>query len=118
MDTDHKQEEVLEVARKFSTKMANSGYNQQARWEILNSALVKHYRDLAEWKTGGKPMYRNRQEMAARRKFKALEKTTWFWARRGGKDLTEQKDVPTAFRGKQRRDTEWDHSLHSVYTAE
>ena len=27
MDADHKQEEVLEVARKFTIKMANSGYN-------------------------------------------------------------------------------------------
>ena len=45
-------------------------------------------------------MYRNRQEMAARRKFKALEKTTWFRARRGGKEATEQKDVPSAFKRK------------------
>ena len=51
-------------------------------------------------------MYRDKVEMAARRKFKALEMTTWFRAKRGGKDSTEQKDVPTAFRGKQRRDTE------------
>ena len=51
-------------------------------------------------------MYRSREEMAARRKFKALEKTTWFRARRGGKEATEQKDVPSAFRRKHKTSTD------------
>ena len=78
MDTDHNTEEILAVTRKFCTKLANSGYNQQTRWEVLRSATTKYFRDLAEWKTGGKAMYRGREELALRRKFKALEMTTWF----------------------------------------
>ena len=61
------------------------------RWEILRLATTKYFRELAEWKTGGKAMYRGREEMALRRKFKAYEMTTWFWAKRGGKDSKEQK---------------------------
>ena len=36
--------------------------------------------------------------MAKRRRFKALDKVTWFRPRRGGKDSKEQKDVPTVIR--------------------
>ena len=45
-------------------------------------------------------MYQGREEMALRRKFKALEMTTWFRAKRGGKESREQKDVPSVFRNR------------------
>ena len=86
MDPNHKMEEILEVARSFMVKMANSGYNKATRWEVLRSATVKFYREKAEWLTGGKSLYRSKQEMATRRRFKALEATNWFRTRRGGKD--------------------------------
>ena len=66
MDTEHCQEDIIEVAKAFCVKMENSGYNKLARWEVLRSATVKYFRELAEWKTGGKPMYRTREEMAQR----------------------------------------------------
>ena len=43
-------------------------------------------------------MYRTREEMAARRRFKSLEVTTWFKAKRGGKQARDQKDTPTSLK--------------------
>ena len=63
MDTDHSQGEILDVTKAFSMKIANSEYTKTARWEILKSATVKYYRDLADWQTGGKAMYRSREEI-------------------------------------------------------
>ena len=40
MDPGHKVEEVVEVARSFTVKMASSGYNKATRWEVLKSATV------------------------------------------------------------------------------
>ena len=61
-------------------------------------AVTKYYRDLAEWKTRGKAMYRSTSEMAQRRKFRALKMIIWLRAKRGGKDSREQKDVTTVFK--------------------
>ena len=56
MDQDHSQPDMLRVVRDFATKMASSGCKKAARMEILMSATVKFYREVAEWKTGGKPL--------------------------------------------------------------
>ena len=63
-------------------------------------------------------MYRSSQEMAKRRKFKAMEMVTWFRPKRGGKDAREQKDTPSPLRQPQEqrpeRETKVEHTSGNV----
>ena len=42
LDSHHRREEIVEVVRKFATKMATSGYDNATRWQILQSVIIKH----------------------------------------------------------------------------
>ena len=94
----HSKEDTLNVVRPFLTKMATSVYNKAASWEIVKSATVNFFREVAEVETGRRPLYRSREDMAKARVFKAMKATNWFKARRGGRDVREQKDMPTVLK--------------------
>ena len=101
MDRYHSRQETLNVVRPFLTKMAISEYNKAARWEIVKSATVKFFREIAEKETGGRPIYRSTEDKAKARVFKAMEATNWFKVRRGERDVKEYKEMPTTLKGRQ-----------------
>ena len=55
-DRHHSREDILEMALKFMKKLCNIGYQAGTRLEVMKSAITKHYRDLADEKTGGPPL--------------------------------------------------------------
>ena len=93
-DRGHKKEEVVTIPDKFIGKMANSGYSVSSRREVIRSGVVKYYRELLEWKTGGRRLYRTPDQMGQDRRFKGMEKMTWFRSKRGGKQVTVEKNNP------------------------
>ena len=47
-----------------------------------------------EHESGGKRVYRSAEEMASARRLKELTNKTWFRSRRGGAQITPNKDLP------------------------
>ena len=103
-DRAHKKEDLVVILEKFIGKMANSGYNVSSRREVIKSGVTKYYRELRDWRTGGKSLYRTQDQMGRDRRYKGLEKMTWFRSKRGGRQVTTEKDNPWLAR--QRRDQE------------
>ena len=56
-DRRHSTEEVLEILRKFSQKLVDSGYDRGTRQEIVQSAIRKHYRELQSARDKGGSIY-------------------------------------------------------------
>ena len=83
-DRYHTRTEILDILRKFSQKMTDSGYDVSSRQEILRSGLRKTYRDLAQAKREGVSVYRTRQQMNKKREIKNLLDRPWFRRKRGG----------------------------------
>ena len=71
LDELHTEEEIIEVARKFTQKLTDSGYDERTRMEILKSAVTKHLRQVDNWKRGGPALYRSSEEMKESRLFKS-----------------------------------------------
>ena len=63
MDLYHTMEERLEVLSKLTQKMADSGYNKEARIEIIKSGLKRYKRMKGDSMTGGTKLYRSPEEM-------------------------------------------------------
>ena len=65
--------------------------------------------------TGGPKLYRSDRDLRKDRKFKGMQLTTWFKARRGGRKENERKDSPwsmeegelTRERKEDKKDPEW-----------
>ena len=83
-DRYHSRKEILDIIRKFSQKMTDSGYDTSSRQEILRSGLRKSYRDLALAKREGVSVNRTRQQMDKKREVKSLLDRPWFRRKRGG----------------------------------
>ena len=86
------------MVRRYLVKLANSGYGQDTRSQILRSATVKYYREILDDRTAGRKMYRSSQEMERARTYKGLEVKTWFKPKRGGAKAGEDKDRPWGMR--------------------
>ena len=83
-DRFHTSQEVDCIVERFLIKLANSGYGQDTRSQIIRSATVKFYREVLDHRTGGKRLYRTSGEMEKTRVFKGLDVKTWFRPKRGG----------------------------------
>ena len=103
MDRLHQRKEILETTATFLQKMANSGYDKATRWEVVKSATIKHYRQLAQAAAEGRSIYRSSGEMKEGRILKGLDKTQWFRPKRGGKDKREAKEVPDIIKEETKR---------------
>ena len=57
-DRFHSDHEVESIVTKLLGKMANSGYGQSTRNQVLRSATVKYYREVLDSMTEGKKLYR------------------------------------------------------------
>ena len=86
MNTDgaHSEEEIVEIGRRFLKKMTDSGYGTATREEVIKSGLRSYYRRLGEAQKEGRGVYRSSQQMKESRRYKSLQKKTWFKSRRGG----------------------------------
>ena len=61
-DRTHSEKELLEIIRKFTQKMADSGYEEGTRMEVLKSAVTRHLRQVEDWRRGGPSLYDERGE--------------------------------------------------------
>ena len=101
MDGRHSNGDREEVKRDLLQKMADSGYSHEARREVIASATRKYCRQLMNQMAGGQRIYRTSAEMATSRSIKDFLNTNWFKSKRGGKRITESKDVPSHIRLKE-----------------
>ena len=83
-DLKHSEKEVLEIIKKFTQKMVDSGYDTGSRQEILRSGIRKYHRELAQAVREGSSIYRTRKEMNAKRELRSLVNKPWFRRMRGG----------------------------------
>ena len=94
-DRYHNRRDILEILKKFSQKLTDSGYDASSRQEILRSGLRKSYRDFAQAKRDGVSVYRTRQQMDKKRELKTLMNKPWFRRVRGGSQAKLVKEGQT-----------------------
>ena len=70
MDRQSSREERLNVLRKFSQKLEDSGYSRDVRQEIMKSGLTRYYRLVLQEIAGGRKLYRSAEEMKDGRSLK------------------------------------------------
>ena len=58
IDEAHTEEEIVEIARKLSQKMADFDYEEGTRMEVLKSTFTRHMRQVEYWRRGGPTLYR------------------------------------------------------------
>ena len=88
MDSHHVWDDQKDVMMDFIQKMCDSGYDHQARMEVILSGVKKFYRQVIEQESGGRRIYRSQEDMASARRLKSFRNKTWFRNRRGGMKLT------------------------------
>ena len=84
MDPYHTEEERTAVVEDYLPKLADSGYNQDHRQEILRSGCKKFCMRQIEDITGGKLIYRREAKMKASRKSNKFNNQYCFKSPRGG----------------------------------
>ena len=91
-DPSHTVDERVDILRRFSQKMIDSGYTVEVRREILESGTKRYYRMRLSELAGIRNLYRSSEEMKTSRNQKERRTKAWFKPKRGGERNTVQKD--------------------------
>ena len=96
MNTDqgHTRQERLDIIRKFSQKLIDSGHSQEVCKEITKSGLTRFFRLVLLEVAGERILYRSADDMKEGRVLKKFHSKFWFRTRRGGTRVAERLDVP------------------------